>query len=84
MLFHKAGDTKFGEIPKLILEGEEIERVYTFKYLGIHLDPTLSFRPHLASVESRISQGLGRLYGIRRLLTTEISILLLKAYILPI
>ena len=84
MFFHKRNDNNFGIIPPLTINGKEITRVFKFKYLGIMLDPTLTFRDHLHYVESKLSSGIGRLRGINRLVPDEVFITLVKAYIIPI
>ena len=42
-----------------------------FKYLGVKLDNHLSFSEHIDYVASKVSQKLGILSSVRRLLTTE-------------
>ena len=48
--------------PLLLLNGEPIERVETFKYLGILLSTDLSWSRHIDSVCSRAKRILGLLY----------------------
>jgi hypothetical protein len=84
MLFHKANDTSYESVPPLLLDGKEIKRVYKFKYLGVFIDPSLSFRPHYQHVESKMSCAIGRIRGINRLLTDDVFITLIKAYVIPI
>ena len=79
MFFHKANDTKFGYIPDLLLNGELITRVYKFKYLGVILDPSLTFMNHYDMVNQRLSSSLGKLYGIRNYLTLKVNRIIVNA-----
>ncbi len=65
-IFHKAYDTKLGTIPPLILNGNIIKRVLQFTYLGIILDPHLSFQAHYARVDSRLGSAISRLQSVKR------------------
>ena len=47
-----------------MINGEIVEQVKTYKYLGVHFDPQLQWAPHVEYVCSRISQ---RLHFLRRL-----------------
>jgi exonuclease III len=84
MLFHKAHDTKLGTIPPLILNGNTIKRVLQFKYLGIILDPHLSFQAHYERVDSRLGSAISRLQSVKRCVSPFVMEILIKAYILPI
>lgn len=45
MVFHKQGDYRFDVTENMIVDEKMVERVYSFKYLGIHLDPrSFTFR----------------------------------------
>ncbi len=82
MFFHKANDTNFGVVPDLYLNGELITRVYKFKYLGVILDPCLTFMSHYDMVDSKLSSCLGKLYGIRKYLSVKVNRILVNAYVL--
>ncbi len=82
MWFHKSHDTKFGLVPKLFLNGLEIVRVFRFKYLGLVLDPNLTFKQHLAKVQAKVSSCLGCLYGIRKFVPPKVNQILVNAYVL--
>ncbi len=82
MWFHKSHHTKFGFIPKLFPNGFEVVRAYKFKYLVLILDPNLSFKLHYNKVKTRVSSCIGKLYGIRKLLTLKVNQILVNAYVL--
>ncbi|KAK0142349.1 hypothetical protein N1851_019870 [Merluccius polli] len=48
----------------LIISGEPVERVPSFKYLGVHLTQDLSWSLHMGHLVSKARQ---RLYFLRRL-----------------
>ena len=82
MIFHKSQDTT--HIPNLILKcnNMDIERVHEFKYLGISLDPSLTFMKYLSKVESKVALAVGRVDRLKRQLTTKTFLQLLNSYIL--
>ncbi len=82
MVFHKNKDTT--GIPNINLHcnDKQIGRVYEFKYLGIILDPSLTFASHFKKLESKVSYAVGRVNGLKRKLTKEAFSLLLNAYVL--
>ena len=57
MLFHKSNDHVNAQF-QITCRGNDIERVYSFKYLGIILDPNLSFRNHFLYVKSVLAPPL--------------------------
>ena len=66
-------------IPNLELSINQtiIEKVTEFNFLGITLDETLSWKPHLTKVSNKISKIFGILSRTKRYLDTSI---LLKIY----
>jgi len=81
MVFHKAHDFRVGKVDPIMIKGEVIERVFSFKYLGVHLDPTLSFDLHYNHVASRLNGALSKLLVIKRFVNHSIIKLLLNAYV---
>ena len=61
-----------------------LERVYKFKYLGVTLDPNLSWNEHIDSVGNKISSLLGMLRKARKFLPKEACLSLFNAMILPL
>ena len=67
MLFrHRSADE-----PKLYMNGEIIERVDTFKYLGFIIDNKLKHNAHLINLRSRMSRLKYILYKIKLLLSIK-------------
>ena len=59
--------TKYGlsHLPELFInfsDGTPLERVNVFKYLGLWMDPELTFKPHIVFICKRIYGCLGSLY----------------------
>ena len=62
---------------------DKIERVSTFKYLGVLLDEYLSFNDHVDYVVTKASKKLGILRKSREYLDRKTSVLLYKSLVLP-
>ena len=54
------------EIPQIIINSENINRVSTSKFLGIIIDHKLKFNEHINSVIEKLSKFSGILYKIKR------------------
>jgi hypothetical protein len=54
MIVSKKQNNNIDDNAILRCNGKNIERVYSFKYLGIHLDSNYSFDVHFDSVLSRV------------------------------
>jgi hypothetical protein len=61
-----------------------LERVYVFKYLGVILDPELTWNDHIDYVSKKISSRLGLLRRARKILPRQACIILYNAMILPL
>ncbi len=61
----------------VFLGNEELELVKQFKYLGVILDPTLTFKAHIKKVSNTIKFNLQNFKQIRPFLTTGAA----KAYL---
>ena len=56
---------------KLYLQGQEIERKFSTKYLGIHIDEDLNWQSHIQSVSDKLMKLCGIFYKIRNFLPLE-------------
>lgn len=65
MVFYKAKDvaskTSAMQPMTITLNGESIERVLDFKYLGVNVDSNLNFKTHYESVDKKTCVALARL-----------------------
>jgi hypothetical protein len=72
------------DAPEILINGERIELVENYKYLGVELDHKLSFKSHISSVVSRLNQLRGIIYANRRLLTIPICAKLIDTLAMPV
>ena len=68
----------------LFMNGEMIEPVTEFKYLGCIIDVDLNFSKHVDFVCGKVNARLGALSRVRDCLTTNLSMTLYKTLVLPI
>ena len=65
----------------VFLEGKELELVTQFKYLGVILDPTLSFKKHTKKVSTTVNFCLQNFKHIRPFLSTDAAKIYLHSMI---
>ena len=53
-----------GDMP-IIINGDVIERVNEFKYLGVILDDMLTFDAHIAYIHNKASKKMGAIKKVR-------------------
>lgn len=73
--------SNFNVSETISINGENVERVYQFKYLGVWLDSTLSFTKHREDLNGRLSSALGRMHNFKRSVSDRIFKMLLNAYV---
>ena len=64
--------------------GRDLERSEKFKYLGVFMDPTLSWKSHINYLGKKISSELGMLRRARKILPQSSCIILYNTMILPL
>lgn len=69
--------------PEILVNGQLIKHVDTFKYFGVVLDSTLSFKAHVKKLCNKLKFNLVNFRCIRNSLTTEASSTYLNALIIP-
>ena len=52
--------------PELYIGTDKLNRVETFKYLGLNIDSTLKFQTHINATKSKLSRICGASYRLRR------------------
>ena len=62
---------------------KDLERVYKFKYLGVILNPCLTWTEHIEHIGNKISSRLGMIHRARKVILKEACITLLNAMVLP-
>ncbi len=89
MCFYKGNDYRSkrqleGLSENVCINGEKVERVHTFKYLGVHIDSALTFKTHFSHVEKRMNASLGRLYAYKRCIPKTRLKIFLTAFVTSI
>ena len=85
MIFDTAARRKKIENEMIIeINSKPISNADMYKYLGIHLDPSLTLTDHVHKVCKKASSRLGLLRRIRPILTTHAALDLYKAMIQPV
>ena len=67
----------------ICIEGRTIERVNTFKYLGMTLDQCLTFNDHIDKLYSKCCAKLGAIRKARACMGQNLALRLYKSLILP-
>ena len=67
---------------KVFLNGNVIEKVDTFKFLGIHIDENLTWKPHMNKILSKIQRNFGAIRKISCFLTRKALIQLYHSMIM--
>ena len=81
MVFHTAN--KHVAYPKLNINGNNIERVTNFNFLGLTLSSTLSWNQHINKISLKISKSIGILYRLRDIYPRAVLENLYNALITP-
>ncbi len=71
-----------GDMP-VIINGDVIERVTEFKYLGVILDEMLTFDAHIAYIHNKASKKMGAIRKVRQCVDENTALRLYKSLILP-
>ena len=72
--------TNFG----ITARNKSLDRVYQFRYLGVILDPCLSWNDHIDYIASKISSRLGMLRKARKIIPRASCITLYDSMVLPL
>ena len=81
VIFHKVQNKVEDDLPEIKCNGQLIERVPVFKYLGVHFDSTLTFQNHFEHVLSKVSSSVGCLMHIKRFLGLQTFKILVNSFI---
>ena len=69
IIFHRKGTTP--PPLKIKLNGEKLYPSQSIKYVGVLLDPTLSFEPHCIALGKKLTQAIGILCKVRYFMQRE-------------
>ena len=67
----------------LLINGRTIEQKEYVKYLGVLMDSTLSWKPHVDNLAKKISRSIGIMYKIRPFVKTDVLTNIYYALIHP-
>jgi len=70
-------------ICNLFLDGTVIERVSSVRFLGVILDETLSWLPHINHVKNKVAKGMGIISKARKCLKSKTLLSLYYSFIYP-
>ena len=68
---------------QILLNDQRIERVTSTKFLGILIDDSLSWQPHVAYISKKLSKSIGIIRRVAPLLPKATRVQLYKSLILP-
>ena len=83
MIFKKKRNDLTVDIPDVIFGGEVIQRVSTVKFLGVILDDTLSWSPHINHVKNKVAKGMGIISKLRKCLNSKTLMTLYYSFLYP-
>ena len=67
----------------LSIDGTNIERVYTTKFLGVQINSKLSWNDHLTKIKSKVSKHIAVIGRIKKLLNSSALFNLYNTLIMP-
>ena len=83
-IFGLRSQTKHLREHVLFIDNIKIDRVHTYKYLGITLDANLTYKKHLENVIKTVSYKALLLAKMRKYISQDISLRIYKTMILPV
>jgi hypothetical protein len=88
MFFYKEKDYRskniVQNINEILLDGENIDVVSNFKYLGVNIDSTLQFTQHYETVLKKVVVALKKLGNIKRFFTPKLLKCLISCFAVSI
>jgi retron-type reverse transcriptase len=84
MMFGTSRRLQFTQPPEIYIDNERLEQVESYKYLGLWMDSTLSWKHHLQKLCNKVKQRIGIIRRIRHLIDEDLCLILYNALILPL
>ena len=83
MVFGSRSKIKKAKNVKILLNGDKIQKVPTFKYLGLVLDSTLNYNHQTSQIIRTVLHKMTLLAKMKRYLKKDVAVLIYKTMILP-
>ena len=84
MIFHNyKRDISLFFIPEIKINGQLVERVTEFNFLGLSIDEHLNWKSHIQKVSNKVSRSISVLNRLNKFLPITILRILFNALILP-
>ena len=83
MIFHNYQRDISLFIPEIKINGQLVERVTEFNFLGLTIDEHLNWKSHIQKVSNKVSRSIGVLNRLKKFLPITILRILYNALILP-
>ena len=83
MVFGTRAKVKKAKNIQVFLNGIRLQKVPTFKYLGMVLDPTLNFNHHVSFVIRTVLHKMTLLAKVKKYLNNDVALQIYKSMILP-
>ena len=83
MIFSNVCDNFVKDNIIIELDGKQLERVTTSKFLGVFIDDELSWKPHISHVTNIIARVVGVFHRIRYKISTKTALMLYDTMIMP-
>ena len=71
------------DIPDVKIKNSCVEQVNSFKYLGVYLDPSITWTGHLKHITNTVNRKLGLIYRSRNFLNSNILKTVDESFIIP-
>ena len=79
MVFGTRAKVKKAKDVRVFLNGDKLQKVPTFKYLGIIVDPTLNFNHHISFVVRTVLHKMTLLAKVKKYLNNEVALQIYKS-----
>ena len=83
MVFGTRNKVKRAKEVRVSINGNQLQLVLSYKYLGILLDSTLNFNKHIASVINTVLYKITLLSKVKKYLRNDVALQIYKSMILP-
>ena len=69
----------FPSVSDICIDGHKIERVSSYKFLGVHVDESLSWDIHISKISKKVAKVLGALRRLKPICPHQILVSIYKS-----